>query len=124
MCSGAKLGGEIRFGPRRGLRGLDQGRTYPAVALAGLAAAAFTGAFVLAWAQSAPRDQVTCGGKPQHVWSNLGHDDLGCAATDAGDRVQVVQGDLKRALTLRDLRAESVDRLVQEVNMGQDFADQ
>src|SRR5579871_559930 len=86
----SELGGEIGFGARCCLGSLDQCRSHPTIALAGPTAAAFAGAFVLARAQSGPRDQVTSAGEPQHVWTNLGHDDLGGAAADAGDRVQVV----------------------------------
>ncbi len=113
----SELGGEIGVGPRRGLRGLDQCRAHPAISLAGLAAAAFAGAFVLAWAQSGPRDQMSSGWEALYVWTDFGHDDFGGAAADARDRVQVVQCDLKSRSRSANLGAESVDRLVQEVDV-------
>jgi hypothetical protein len=59
---------------------------------------------------------MTSSWKALYVWTNLRHDDLGGAAADAGDRVQVVQCDLKRALTLGDLNTQPLNRLVQEVD--------
>jgi hypothetical protein len=88
---------------------------------AGLAAAAFAGAFVVAWAQSGPRDEMTSCWKALYVRTDFGDDDFGGAAADAGDRVQVVQCELNRALTLRDLGAQPLKRLVQEIDMRQDL---
>jgi hypothetical protein len=57
---------------------------------------------------------VTRAWEPSNVWTNLGNDDFCGATTHARDRVQPVQHGLKRALTLPDLRGQSLDGLLEE----------
>jgi len=67
---------------------------------------------------------VASTGEALHVCTNLSHDDLGGTTPHTRDRVQTVQYGLTRALALPDLRAQPLDRLVQEVTVGQDLGHQ
>jgi hypothetical protein len=60
---------------------------------------------------------VTRAGEPTNVCTNFRHDDLRSATTDARDGVQSLKHLLKRALTLSDLGAQSLDGLVQEIDV-------
>jgi hypothetical protein len=59
-----------------------------------------------------------------HVGPDLGHDHLGHAAANPGDRVQPLHDRRKRAQHLLDLRGDGPDRLIEIVDVGQDLADE
>ena len=63
-------------------------------------------------------------GKIAHVGADLGDDHLGGAPLNAGDGAQQFNGRLERGDALLDRVGEPLDLLVQEVQVGEDRADQ
>jgi hypothetical protein len=61
--------------------------------------------------------------KGGHVAAGLGDDHLGGAALHAGDRAQQLNRRRERGDLLLDRGREALDRLVQEVDVGEDLPD-
>src|ERR1051325_7812659 len=120
----AELRGQVGLGARRRVRRFDQSTSKPPIAFARLAAASLPGAFILPRAKSSPGCQVAGGGKAAHIGTDLGDDDLGSATTNARDGVEAVKHQLKRALTFSDFSAQSLDRFIQKVDVGQNLRHQ
>jgi len=85
---------------------------------------AFAGGLVVAGALAGPGSELAGGREDAHVGADLGDDRLGGACFDAGDRTQKLNGRCERVQLLLDRLGEPVDLLVQEVEVGQDGADQ
>src|SRR5664279_1380685 len=116
------LGAEVAaLGSCGGAGRLDQGTSQPLVAGGGAYLAAFTGRLVVTGAQASPRRELSRGGEAAHVRACLGDDDLDAGVLQPGDRQQQVQDRLV-ALgdSLGDLATELGDRVIQEVQVGQD----
>jgi hypothetical protein len=84
----------------------------------------FAGGAVVAGALTGPGGQVAGRRKHRDVRADLGDDDLGAAALHAGDAAQQSDRRLERGDALLDRVREPLDRLVQEVQVGEDRADQ
>src|SRR5262249_41036672 len=85
MVELAVEGGVFRV--RNRVCSLGQASAQPLVALAGLAALAFAGAFVVAGAHRRPRREMGCCWEAFDVGADLGQQHLRRAAADAGYRV-------------------------------------
>ena len=64
---------------------------------------------------------MAAGGKDAHVGADLSHDHLGVAPADAGDRLEQAERRRERGDLLLDPGRAGADRLVQVVEMGEDF---
>jgi hypothetical protein len=58
-------------------------------------------------------------GEHGHIHSDLGHQDLGDATTDAGDTIQAVHGVLERAQAFFHFDVQLLDEFIQAVQMRQ-----
>jgi hypothetical protein len=63
-------------------------------------------------------------GEDAHVGADLGEDHFGGAPLHAGNRAQQLNGRLERGDARLDRVREQVDLLIEEVQVGQDRADQ
>ncbi len=107
--------------PRGPVRRLHEGGLQPSIPLAGLAGALAAAALVIAGGHPGPGREVRRRWEPAHVDADLGHQQFGHRAPDAGDRVQ--QRDDRFLLVDRaqaaDLRIEAGDRRVQPVDLDE-----
>lgn len=114
------------FGPRRRLRGGDEGRAQPGVALARPPGALPPGALVVAGGETGPRGEVVRGRELGHVGADLRHQQLRRTTPDAGDGVEqrddclLLIGDAR----LGDLVVETRDRLLVRVELRQQRREQ
>src|SRR6266436_9486063 len=100
-------------GRQRGVAGiagrvatLDQDGAEPAIALAGLSAAAFAGALVVAGRHPRPASQMGGAWKAAHVGADLGQDHSGSEALDTGNGAQLFKLLGERGQVLLDPRRQ------------------
>src|SRR5205823_7794198 len=119
------LGGEVRaLGTARRLGGLPHVAAEPLGAFARRAPGALAGGLVVARTHAGPRGESAGGSEAGHVDADLGHHPLGDPAINAGDRSQQVHLRGKRADGHLDLGGQRGERFIEEVELGEDRADE
>ena len=106
-----------------GLGGLGERDREPPGSFARAAGAAFAGRLVVCRGRGPPRRQMPRRREDAHVGADLGHDHLGGAPLHAGDRAEQLNRRRERADLLGDRSREQADLLIEEVDVGEDRAD-
>src|ERR1700727_2547665 len=102
---------------------LLEGPVQPLQSLAGSAGALSAGGLVVAGALSGPGREVLGGRERAHFGTDLRDHCLCAAPLNAGDRAEQLNGFLERADLLSNRVGETVDLLIQEVDVGEDRTD-
>src|SRR3974390_836719 len=106
------------------MRGFNQSRSQPWAPLACFATEPFASAFSIARAHACPRGKVPSTGKTLHIGSNFCQDHFRQTPFDAGNSHQALELGFLWAEPLGNFCTQTLDFLIQGINVGKLFADQ
>src|SRR5437899_12450869 len=107
-----ELGSQVGvLGARGGAGGFGECVAESRAALTRLATATLASTLIVAGAHARPGGEVRRTGEASHIRTDLGQQDLGCAAAHARDGIQVGQRFVKRAQALSNFATDPLNRL-------------
>src|SRR5262245_57109854 len=106
------------------MRGFYQSLTEPAIASTGFSAAPFPGTLIVSRTHTRPGTDMSIGRETVEIRSDFGKDHFCSSLIDSWNRIGQLQKHLKRAEAISYLSIQSLDALIQIVDVGEQFSDE